>query len=61
VQGKNIVIYNREPQASDGRYAMTGTNKASAWTEDVTKKIKLARDKGVSHQFGSLTTSLRIV
>ena len=48
VKGKNIVIYNREPQASDGRYTITGTNKASAWTEDVTKKINLARDKGVA-------------
>ena len=48
VQGKNIVIYNREPQSSDGRYAITGTNKPSAWTEDVMKKIKLARDKGVA-------------
>jgi hypothetical protein len=48
VHGKNIVIYNREPQSKDGRYTITGTNKPSDWTQDIMKKIRVARDKGVA-------------
>jgi hypothetical protein len=48
VKGKNIVIYNREPQTTDGKYKISGTTEPSAWTKDVVKKINLAREKGVA-------------
>lgn len=48
VKGKNVVIYNREPQGADGIYKITGTNLPSSWTGDVMKKIELAKAKGVA-------------
>ncbi len=48
VKGKNIVIYNSEPQNRDGKYKISGTTDPSDWTKDITKKINLARDKGVA-------------
>ncbi len=47
VKGKNVVIYNREPQGADGLYKITGTDSPSSWTADVMKKIELAKTKGV--------------
>lgn len=48
VKGKNIVIYNREPQGADGLYKITGTSDPSEWTTDITNKIDLAKKNGVA-------------
>lgn len=45
VKGKVLVILYGEPKVDD-KYLVTGTNKLSSWTHDLSKKAILAKQKG---------------
>ncbi len=49
--GKVILINQGEPMDKNGVSRITGTAEMSEWSEDVFKKLKLAKDKGVKHVF----------
>ncbi len=63
VKGKVLVILYGEPKAHD-KYLVTGTNKISSWTYDLSKKAILAKQKGavslliINPALDTLTASL---
>ena len=63
VKGKVVVILYGEPKAGD-TYVVSGTNKLSSWTYDISKKAILAKQKGakallvINPALDTLTASL---
>ena len=51
LSGKIILINQGEPIDKNGESRITGTTEMSEWSDDVFKKLKLAKDKGVKHVF----------
>ena len=47
VKGKVILIYKGEPVSTDGIYRITNSSTASTWSDNIDKKLKLAKKKGV--------------
>ncbi len=50
VAGKVLFIMDGEP-SRDGKFLITGTDKPSDWTEDVNKKLQVAKAKGAAAVF----------
>ena len=48
---KVIMINQGEPFDNNGNSRITGSSQPSEWTENVFKKLKLAKEKGVKHVF----------
>ncbi|MEL6986737.1 MAG: peptidase M28, partial [Bacteroidota bacterium] len=51
VEGKTILIYGKEPVDEDGNSLITGTSDFSDWTNNLEKKLLLAKAKGVKSVF----------
>lgn len=51
LNGKHILIFGGEPRDRKGNYRITGTKTASEWSEDVSAKLALAKEKGVATVF----------
>jgi hypothetical protein len=46
--GKTIMIYQGEPIDKDGNSLLTGTKELSSWTGDIDRKLKVAKEYGVT-------------
>lgn len=51
VNGKAILIYKGEPKDKDGKFRISGTEEASAWSADEVKKLQAARKHGAKVVF----------
>lgn len=51
LKGKAIMINEGEPMDKSGNSRITGTNQRSAWSKDLSKKLKVAKSYGVDFVF----------
>ncbi len=51
VKGKAILIYSGEPFSRKGISYLTGTSEPSSWSTDLSRKLSLAKEKGVAAVF----------
>ena len=51
LNGKVILINEGEPVNNDGVSLITGSTETSEWTDNIYKKLELAKSKGVRHVF----------
>lgn len=48
LKGKTIMIYQGEPVDANGNSILTGTKELSAWTGDMERKLRVAKEHGVA-------------